>query len=129
MEIDQVNRPVRSVTTLAAAALLLGMAVVGCAGHNGGAVNGPAGSPPVAQTARTGATEPPVPTPAPTATPADATPSAGSTGAPNATADPLDALLTNLDQLLNGLNGSLSGSENRHLRRRVAVLKREGSHR
>lgn len=110
MEIDQVNRPVRSVTTLAAAALLLGMAVVGCAGHNGGAVNGPAGSPPVAQTARTGATEPPVPTPAPTATPADATPSAGSTGAPNATADPLDALLTNLDQLLNGLNGSLSGS-------------------
>jgi len=116
MEIDQVNRPVRSVTTLSAAALLLGMAVVGCAGHNGGAVNGPAGSPPVAQAARTGATVPPVPTSAPTtadatATPADATPSAGSTGAPNATADPLDNLLTNLDQLLNGLNGSLSGSD------------------
>ncbi|MGZ6315437.1 MAG: hypothetical protein ACXWNI_07410 [Candidatus Limnocylindrales bacterium] len=55
--------------------------------------------------------------------PEDASPSVGTTGAPPATgapsatgtppatADPLDASLSNLDQLLNGIDNSISNSD------------------
>jgi hypothetical protein len=43
--------------------------------------------------------------------PADASPSVGTTGVPPATADPLDSSLSNLDQLLNGIDNSISNSD------------------
>src|ERR1035437_1094299 len=94
----QVHRQVSSVPRLAAAALLVGLAVVGCARHGGSGTAQPADQstvPAAAQPSEVAQSAPTLaPTPAPTATP-----------------DPLDGQLSNLDNLLNGINGSLSGSD------------------
>jgi pyruvate/2-oxoglutarate dehydrogenase complex dihydrolipoamide acyltransferase (E2) component len=117
-----VNRPARYVIKLGATALLVGAVAVGCAGHDRGAANGHTSSSPAATAAQTDAAEalPPAPvttvaeaTPAPADSPApgDSTASTGPANAPGATADPLDTNLSDLDQLLNGVNSALSGSD------------------
>jgi hypothetical protein len=99
-----VNRQLSSATRLAATALLVGIAVVGCARHDAG--SGPTA--PVAQPSQAAA--------APTLAP-NPTQAAISTGTPAATdtatttPDPLDSQLTNLQNLLNGIDSSLSGSD------------------
>jgi hypothetical protein len=102
-EINHVNRQLSSVTRLAAVALLFGIAVVACGKPNDAAGGQPAGPTPTVQQSQADqapATLAPTPTSAPTDSAAAA-----------ATADPLDAQLSNLDTLLNGVNGSLSGSD------------------
>jgi hypothetical protein len=97
-------------------ALLVGIAVMACGKPNDAAGGQPAGSTPTAQqnpadhaaatlapTPMDAATDSSAPSDAPTNSPA---PAAGA-GA----VDPLDAQLSNLDNLLNGINGSLSGSD------------------
>src|ERR1035437_5787710 len=116
----QVHRQVSSVTRLAAAALLVGLGGVGCRGHGGSGTAQPAYQSTVpsaeqpsevAQSAPTLAPTP-APTPAPTDSPAPSPMNAAApTNAAAATPDPLDGQLSNLDNLLNGINGSLSGSD------------------
>ena len=113
------NRQLSSATRLAAIVLLVGIAVVACGRPNGAADNQPASPTPAAQQSQAdpvAATLAPTPTDAPTdsAAPGDAaTDSAAQAASPAAaaTADPLDTQLSNLDSLLNGVNGSLSGSD------------------
>lgn len=113
------NRQLSSATRLAAIALLVGIAVVACGRPNGAADNQPASSRPATQQSQAdtvAATLAPTPTDAPTdsAAPGSATTdsaAAAASPAPAATADPLDTQLSNLDSLLNGVNGSLSGSD------------------
>ena len=119
------NRLPTSVGRLAAMALLVGIAVMACGEPNDAAGGRPAGSTPTAQqnpadqaaatlapTPMDAATESAAPSDAPTISPASAASSAAATTAPGAAAgDPLDAQLSNLDNLLNGINGSLSGSD------------------
>lgn len=119
------NRPVSYVIKLGAAALLVGAIAVGCAGHDRGAAAGPTGSSPAAAALQTAAAEALQPTPSPTAVDATAlsnsptdsstatgTPSApGTQSAPGATTDPLDATFSDIDQLLSGVNGALSGND------------------
>jgi hypothetical protein len=121
-EMNHVNRQLRSVSRLAATALLVGVAVLACGRPNGAADNGPAASMPAAQqttadqAAVTLATTP-SDAAADSPTPSDAaTDPTGATSAPAVTAaagttDQLDSQLSNLDNLLNGVNGSLSGSD------------------
>ena len=103
------NRQLSSATRLAVIALLLGIAVVACGRPNGATNNQPTSSTPAAQQSQAdpaAATLAPTPTYAPT----DSTAAAASPAAA-ATADPLDSQLSNLDSLVNDVNGSLSGSD------------------
>jgi hypothetical protein len=108
-----VNRP-GSVALLAATALLIGSAAVGCARNNGGAGT-TAGSSIAVQATPAAVATASAPTPIPpvetTASPSNATPSVVPTDAAPATADPIDSALLGLDQLLSGVNSSLSGSD------------------
>jgi hypothetical protein len=132
-----VNRQLSSGTRLAATALLVGFAVAACGKPNDAAAGRPAGSTPAAQqsqadqaaatlaptpsslatdsapsaAATDSATAAASPAPAATAAAAAVPPAPAATAAEAATADPLDAQLSNLDSLLNGVNGSLSGSD------------------
>jgi len=112
-----VHRQVSSVTRLAATALLVGLAVVGCARHGDSGTAQPADQstvPAAAQPSEVAQSAPtlaptPAPTPASTDSPAPSpTKAATPTNAAAATADALDGQLSNLDNLLNGVNGSLS---------------------
>lgn len=116
MEGNKLNGQVGSAARAVVAALLVGMVAIGCAGHNGGATGGSPDSTPAAQATRTDSAATATPRQADTAvdatpSPADASPSVGTTGAPPATADPLDASFSNLDQLVNGINNSISNSD------------------
>jgi len=110
-----VNRQPTSVTRLAATALLVGVAVMACGKPNDATGGRPAGPTPTVQQSQA---DQAAATPAPTST-SVATYSAAATVAPvseattagAAAGDPLDAQLSNLDSLLNGINGSLSGSD------------------
>ena len=114
-EINQVHRQASSVTRLAAVALLVGIAVIGCAKHDGAAT--PAGSTPAAVSSQVDQTTPaPVQVVSDSATPTDsAVPSpssdAGTSAAPAATPDPLVNEINSLNNLINGVNGSLSGGD------------------
>jgi hypothetical protein len=120
-EIDQVNRQSSQAARLIAGAALLGLLVVGCARHGGGAET-PA--PSTAGTPRATATEPaPAATPdnvatalatgavAPGVAAADPTRAAAPATSAPATPDPLDAELQGINQLLNGMDSSLSNSD------------------
>jgi hypothetical protein len=121
MEGNQLNGQVGSAARVGVAALLVGMVAMGCAGHDGGATGGSPSSTPAAQATRTDSAATVTPRQAETAIdvtplpadagPADASPSVGTTGVPPATADPLDSSLSNLDQLLNGIDNSISNSD------------------
>jgi hypothetical protein len=110
-----VNRPASYVIKLGATALLVGAVAAGCAGHDRGAANGPTSSSPAAtalQTDAAAALQPPLaPTAVDAPAPADSPTATGTPSAPGATADPLDATFSDLDQLLSGVNGALSGSD------------------
>lgn len=112
------NHQLSYATRLAAIVLLVGIAVVACGRPNGAADNQSASSTPAAQQSQAdqAATNSAAPGDATTdsAAPGDAaTDSAAQAASPAAaaTADPLDTQLSNLDSLLNGVNGSLSGSD------------------
>ena len=101
------------VTRLAAAALLVGVAVLGCANHNGAGAGQPAGQPavpaPVAQPSQVvGPTPALPPTPVDSAAP-NPTNAPGATDAPAAASDSIDSQLSDLEKQLNGIDGSLSG--------------------
>ncbi|HEX7497079.1 MAG TPA: hypothetical protein VF344_01245 [Candidatus Limnocylindrales bacterium] len=113
------NSQLSSVTRLAATALLVGLAVVACGRPNDAGGNQTADSTPVVQQSQADqAAASLVPTPMDAATdapaPADAPTDSAAAAAPSAatgTADPLDTQISNLENLLNGVNGSLSGSD------------------
>jgi hypothetical protein len=119
-ETTHVNRQVISITRLAVTALLVGIAVVGCAKQGSGAGH-PTGSMPTAPASQVAPTAPTLaPTPVGVATEspaATASPPATDTAAPvgttspNATTDPLDGSFSDLGNLLNGINSSLSGAD------------------
>jgi hypothetical protein len=116
-----VNRQASQAARLVAGAALLGLLAAGCARHPGGAAT-PAPSTPGAPQA-TAAGQEPVATPGIVVTPPATDPASpgvvavGPTqAAPTvpiapATPDPLDAELQGIDQLLNGMDGSLSNSD------------------
>jgi hypothetical protein len=114
-ETTQVDRHSSSVTRLAAVALLVGVAVVGCARHNGAETT--AAPTPAAQSSQVVQI---ASTPEPTATDIPAltdSASPGDSADPNATAaapatpDPLDSELSNLNTLINGVNSSVSSGD------------------
>lgn len=108
-----------SVTRFAATALLVGLAVVACGRPNEAGGNQTPDSTPVAQQSQADQATPtlaPTPTDAATSVPApsDAATDSAAAAAPSAaagTADQLDTQISNLENLLNGVNGSLSGSD------------------
>jgi hypothetical protein len=114
-ETNQVDRHSNSVTRLAAVALLVGAAVIGCARHDGAGTA--AVSTPTSQSSQVVQT---APTPEPTATdspapieaavPSDSA-DANPTAVAPATPDPLDSELSNLNTLINGVNGSVSNGD------------------
>ena len=114
-EINQVHRQASSATRLAAVALLVGIAVIGCAKHDGAAT--PAGETPVAQASQVDQTTPsPTPVASDTAGPTDSAspiPSsdAGASAGAAATPDPLANEINALNNLINGVNSSLSGGD------------------
>jgi hypothetical protein len=124
-ETNHVNRQLSSGTRLAATALLVGIAVMACGKPSDSTTGQPAGPTPTVQQSQAGqaaatlapspmdaTTESAAPSEAPTNSAAPAASSAAATTVAGATAgDPLDAQFSNLDNLLNGVNGSLSGSE------------------
>lgn len=103
------------------AAFLVGVAAVGCAKHDGAGASEPAATSAVTQASDLGAATPALaPTQASNATAPDPAPPNASgaeattqtpTTAPVATADPLDGQFSSLDNLMNGINGSLSSSD------------------
>ena len=98
-----------SVTRLAATALLVGVAVLGCANHNGARAGQPAVPAPVAQPSQVvGPTPALPPTPVDSAAP-NPTNAPGATDAPAAASDSIDSQLSDLEKQLNGIDGSLSG--------------------
>ena len=114
-ETNHVNRQPTSVTRLAATALLVGVAVMACGQPNDATGGRPAGPTPTVQQSQAdqaAATPAPTPISALTDSAAAATsPASAATAAGAAAGDPLDAQLSNLNILLNGVNGSLSGSD------------------
>lgn len=114
-EINQVHRQVSSVTRLAAVALLVGIAVIGCAKHDGAVAT--AGSTPAAVSSQVDQpTAAPTPTVSDAAAPTDsASPDPSSdamaSDAPAVTPDPLDSEINTLNNLINGVNGSVSGGD------------------
>ena len=118
-ETNHVKYQLSSVTKLAAAALLVSLSVVACGRPNDAGGNTAADSTPVAQQSQAdpgAATLAPTPidaatsAPAPSGAPTDSAAAAAPSGAAG-TADPLDTQISNLENLLNGVNGSLSGSD------------------
>jgi hypothetical protein len=120
----QVDRQISSVTRLAATALLVGLAVLGCARQGGNEPGRQADAPAagsalssqVVQAAPTLApTDAPTPaamvSPTPSGSAAPATNAPAQTDAPAATPDPLDGQLANINNLLNGINSSIAGSD------------------
>jgi len=108
-----VNRQLTSVTRFAATALLVGIAAMACGKPNDAAGDRPAGPTPTLQQSQVdqaAATLAPTPIDAATYS-AAASPDAAATAAGAAAGDPLDAQLSNLDHLFNGVNSSLSGSD------------------
>jgi hypothetical protein len=124
-----VNRHRSSTARLAATALvvgLVGLAGTACGGHGIPATSGAPATSQAAQTSATGSAISADPTAsAPVSTIAVASPSASASGsvAPSmvaaaskapaaaATPDPLDAELKGLDQIVNDVNGSISGTD------------------
>jgi len=118
-ETNHVKYQLSSVTKLAAAALLVSLSVVACGRPSDAGGNQAADSTPVAQQSQAdpgAATLAPTPNdaatsvPAPSGAPTDSAAAAAPSGAARA-ADPLDTQISNLENLLNGVNGSLSGSD------------------
>ncbi len=103
------NRQLSSATRLAAIALLVGIAVVACGRPNGAADNQPASSTPAAQPSQADPVAATI-TPTPISASTDSAAAAGSP-ASAAPEDSLNAQLSNVDTLINGVNGSLSGSD------------------
>jgi hypothetical protein len=118
-EIDHVNRPTKSAAGLLGLALLLGSVASGCARHGGSTPEPVTQATPVVagagETAAPTATVFAAPIASPSESPvATATPvatQASATANPKPTADPLDSELQTLNQLLNGIDTSLSGSD------------------
>jgi hypothetical protein len=104
------NRQLSLSARLAATALLVGVAVVGC-GHGNAGSSQAAGSTPAPQSSQVDQAGPSI-SPAVSATPTDsAVPTASSMAInPVATPDPLDSPLNSVNQLLNGINSSLQDS-------------------
>jgi negative regulator of sigma E activity len=96
-----------SVTRLAATALLVGVAVLGCANHNGTRAGQPAVPAPVAQPSQVVG---PTPTPVDSAAPNPAN-APGATAAPAAASDSVDSQISDLEKQLNAIDGSLSGGD------------------
>jgi hypothetical protein len=108
-----VHRQGSSVTRLAAVALLVGVAVIGCARHDSPVTT--AGSTPALQSSPATATSTPVSivtasAPIDAASPSEST-DPSPTAAAAVTPDPLDSELSNLNNLINGVNSSVSGSD------------------
>lgn len=102
------DRKAVSVAGLAAVALLVAVAAFGCA--NRGAVQ-PAGHAPAVQSSQGDkAASTPTPTQTPTPTPLDAA-ATNPTDDRGAADDSLAGDLSDLERLLGGINGALSGSE------------------
>ena len=101
------DRKAVSVAGLTAVALLVAVAAFGCA-NRGGAVQ-PAGRAPAVQSSQ-GDKATSTPTPNPTPTPLDAA-TTNPTVDPGAADDSLAGDLSDLERLLGGINGALSGSE------------------
>jgi hypothetical protein len=99
-----------SVTRLAATALLVGVAVLGCARHDGAGAGQPAVSAPAAGPSQVVQTQTLAPTPVDSAPP-NPTDAPGATAAPTAASDSIDSQLSDLEKQLNGINGSLSGGD------------------
>ena len=102
------NRQISLTTRLAAAALLVGVAVIGC-GHGNAASTQAAGFTPAAQSRPVNQASPST---SPSASATDsAVPSASTVAVDQAaTPDPLDSPLNSVNQLLNGINSSLQDS-------------------
>ena len=116
------NRQASSVLKLAAAALLVSVAAIGCAKHDSGAGIQAAPTQQAQEAQAAPATQPvvaPVTTPVPaetaqpdaTAGPADGSAAPVTAGNPVATADPVDTSISNLDQLIKGIENSLNTSD------------------
>lgn len=106
------NRQVGSINRLAAVALLVGLAATGCGWHTGAGADQPEGPTPATQPSQLDQSTPtlaPAESPSESPAPSDS-PSAGSSADAN-TPDPIDSQLSALDNLLNGINSSLSGSD------------------
>ena len=112
------KRQTTSLVGILGIALLLSSVAVGCARRGGADATTAPSAPSASATAIVAAQPTDVPDPTETA-PADATseptsadsPAASSVNVPaNPTADPLDAQLQNVNQLLNGIDTSIAGS-------------------
>jgi hypothetical protein len=106
-----VDRRTSSAITLAVTALLVATAAIGCAKHDGtgAGASQPGITAPAALSTPAGMTGE-TPNPLDTAVPSPST-DPGASGAPGSTADPIDTELSDLDKLLSGLNGALSGAD------------------
>jgi len=109
-----VNRHSKSLAGMLGVALLIGSVAAGC-GRRGGADVSPTPIPPAASPVASMADQSPlVPDATDTIVPgASATPiadSTSSTGAQAAASDPVDTDLQGVNQLLNGIDSSISGS-------------------
>lgn len=108
------NREISVTTRLAATLLLVSIAAVGCAGQSrpSTGLSGDPISTPSSQVDQATPTLAPSPSDAPSESPAPVdSASAIQGGSAVATPDPLDSQLSGLDNLLNGLNSSLSSSD------------------
>jgi hypothetical protein len=118
-ESSNVKLRISPVTRLAAVTLLVGIAAVGCARHDGSVTSGQSQTTTPARQSQAAQASPTVaPVAVATDTPApseSAGPIAtGQTGANPGVAetqDPLDGELTNINNLVNGIDGSISGSD------------------
>jgi hypothetical protein len=102
---QQLNRQVSLTTRLAATALLVGVAVIGCGHGNAGSTQT---ATPAAQSSQIDQAGPSVSPDASASASDSAVPSAAIN--PAATPDPLDSPLNSVNQLLNGINSSLQDS-------------------
>jgi hypothetical protein len=112
-ETSQVHRQVSSLPRLATMVLLVGIVAGGCAKQAGTVPVQAAGSTPAAQSSPVVAVAPTlVSTDAPSDSAAPSqTAGASAPAAPNATPDPLDSPFSELNNLLNGIDSSLSGAD------------------
>jgi hypothetical protein len=99
-----------SVTRLAATALLVGAAVLGCANHNGTRSGQPVPAPVAQPSQVVGLTPTLAPTPVDSPAP-NPTNVPGATAAPAAASDSIDSQLSDLEKQLNAIDGSLSGGD------------------
>jgi hypothetical protein len=102
----ELNRRTEVASRLSVALLFVAIAAAGCSQHGAGpgqTLENPALTPSAAT---------PAGSPAPAAQPTPATQAAATGGAgAQATPDPVDTSISGLNQLLNGIDGSLSGSD------------------